>query len=491
MDNKIYIDKDIIVDTQLTKQENDVDMNSDNDVDMNSDTEEIDSVRLKEIEDEFFSTVKNNISYDVYKYPTESKYIPIKQTSEIFGPYGTQWIHDIQEHDKITDELEKRGEIYDKLRSVKLPPQRSKEWFKMRMTRITASDGGCVLGQNKYESPYKFILKKTTDVPFQSNKFCYHGKKLEEIATMIYEYRTNVRVEEFGLMAHANILFLGASPDGICCRYKYDGKHYTKYVGRMLEIKCPLTRKIKMSGPIKDHICPIYYWIQQQLQLECCDLEECDFWQCKFTEYSSRSDFIEDTDINEPFRSISFGFEKGCLIQLIPRKTKNKYWSTVYDEAIFIYPPKIEMSPYDCDMWIIKMLHEIKRNPKYWDYVLDRILYWRLDQSKNVTIKRDRKWFSESLPIFKRMWGYVIFFRKNPDKLDLLLDFINTRKIKYNKEIMKFIENLYDTGHKKYDKFIKDARKNIKKIKKKKTKPKIKYDSLSYNDGEYMFIDDE
>ena len=30
--------------------------------------------------------------------------------------------------------------------------------------------------------------------------------------------------------------------------------------------------------------------------------------------------FIDDTDSDEPFRSLKTGFEKGCLIQLVPRK---------------------------------------------------------------------------------------------------------------------------------------------------------------------------
>ena len=114
---------------------------------------------------------------------------------------------------------------------------------------------------------------------------------LEEPATMVYQYRMNVTVEEFGLMIHPKYSFLGASPDGIVNHYKLNGKHKTKYVGRMLEIKCPKVRKIKMDGPIKNHICPIYYWDQVQLQLECCDLEECDFWQCKISLYKTRQEF--------------------------------------------------------------------------------------------------------------------------------------------------------------------------------------------------------
>tara|TARA_A100001015_G_C14893055_1_gene673244 strand:- start:796 stop:1179 length:384 start_codon:yes stop_codon:yes gene_type:complete len=65
---------------------------------------------------------------------------------------------------------------------------------------------------------------------------------LEEPATMAYQYRMNVIVEEFGLMMHPKYSFLGASPDGIVNKYKLDGEHKTKYVGRMLYPKCPTCR---------------------------------------------------------------------------------------------------------------------------------------------------------------------------------------------------------------------------------------------------------
>ena len=61
--------------------------------------------------------------------------------------------------------------------------------------------------------------------------------------------------------------------------------NFSDMVGRMLEIKCPLTRKIKTSGEVDGEICPHYYYCQVQQQLECCDLEYCDFWQCSLQEF--------------------------------------------------------------------------------------------------------------------------------------------------------------------------------------------------------------
>lgn len=386
-----------------------------------------------------------------YSIPSEFKYIPKKKDSEEHGPYGTQWVHEEQVDDELGEDELRRSMVLDDLMSIIYPEQRSDEWFRMRNDKITASDGGTVIGINKHEPQYKFILKKVVGAPFQSNEFCYHGKKYEKIATMIYENRMNVRVEEFGLVGHPTIDHLGASPDGIIGKYKLDGKHLTKYVGRMLEIKCPLVRKIKMDGEIKDNICPIYYWAQVQLQLQCCLLDECDFWQCELLEYNNREDFINDTDPDEPFRSLSTGNEKGCLIQLVPMDRANdikegKYLDVIYDTAAFIYPPSIEMSPHELDQWVLNTVQNISYNSDYKNYVLDKVIYWRLGTNKSVTIYRDDKWFDENKPILKKLWQQVEYFRKNEDKTKVLTDFIDSLLVKSNTKIMNTIEEIMNNS---------------------------------------------
>ena len=88
------------------------------------------------------------------------------------------------------------------------------------------------------------------------------GVKYEEVAVMIYEQRNSMKVFEYGCIPHPVYDFIGASPDGITDS------------GIMLEIKCPSSRKI--TGVI-----PSYYWCQVQTQLEVCELDRCDFLECK------------------------------------------------------------------------------------------------------------------------------------------------------------------------------------------------------------------
>jgi putative phage-type endonuclease len=384
-----------------------------------------------------------------YDYDNET-YKHIKYTDVKYGPFTESWVHDEKQYD---DELEdihiQRQKIVQGLMEIEYPAQRSEQWFKDRDTLISASDGGCVVGVNKHESPYKFIVKKVFGSTFKSNEFCYHGKKYEQIATMIYENRMNVIVHEFGLVRSKKYSFLGASPDGIVKFHKADGIHVTNRVGRMLEIKCPFIRKIKHDGEIKDHQVPIYYWVQVQLQLQCCELDECDFWQCELTEYNSREDFINDTNPDEPWRRIKNNLEKGCVIQLIPKARKKEiedgnYLNVIWEDAIFMYPDSIEWGPKKIDEWIEKCKKIIKTDEKYKDFEFDKEIYWKLETSSSVTVYRDEEWFAENLPILKKMWDYVLFYRENPIKKEELQKYLDNLEYKSNAKIMKFIEDHYN-----------------------------------------------
>ena len=408
----------------------------------------------EDLEKEFNSLCvshSNNNSNNSTYVSTDVKYKGKMQTSEKFGPYSKSFINDIQYNDIYTEEHHAQADKVLKLLSIEYPPQRSDEWFLMRDGKMTASDVGVVTCVNKYEPQYTFIVKKVFGKQFNGNANTHRGKKYEKIATLVYEYRMNVHVEEFGLIGHPVHTFLGASPDGIVGLYKNDEKHKTNLVGRMVEIKCP--KQITTEGEIIGDICKPYYWAQVQLQLECCDLDKCDFWQCDMYEYKNKQEFLNDTDAVEPFRSKFNGFEKGCVIQLIPRDkmadTITDYFQAVIDHAEYIYPPKIEMSPYECDQWILSTIDElqtqcVKKGDKYYNLVFDKILYWRLNNTHCVTLDRDKEWFKTELPRLKQMWDYVEFFRKYPDKKKILEDYIDSLNIKKNDKIMDVVKKLYE-----------------------------------------------
>lgn len=344
----------------------------------------------------------------------------------------------------------KLEEHFQKLKALPQPEQRTKEWYEYRHNRITASDTAAAIDENPYEPVESFILKKCDpDHPFFDNHNVYHGKKYELIATKIYEHIYNTQVFEFGALPSDKHEFLGASPDGICSCKTLDNK-FSEKLGTMLEIKCvaPNGRTIETSGAIPGHICPYYYYLQVQQQLECCDLEICDFWQCKLIEYKTREEYLFDKclytahteGVNGKKIQIDNRIKKGMLIQFYPFE-----WTPQFDgdeklwKSKFIYPPRLDMTEKQYDEWFNKTMNNL--NTDYPDIVKThyfyKVIYWKLEQSHNQPIQRDRELFERILPIMKQTWERVSYYRENLEKLDELKEIVERRK-KYIKTDTNF-----------------------------------------------------
>jgi putative phage-type endonuclease len=127
---------------------------------------------------------------------------------------------------------------------------------------ITASDAASAIGDNHYESPDSFIRKKVLRTKWGGNAATEHGTLLEPFVRDLYDKKFGKNTTEIGLVQHPTYPFIGGSADGITDD------------GILLEIKCPLTRKIENKVPK-------YYLPQIQLLLEILDFEDCDFVQYK------------------------------------------------------------------------------------------------------------------------------------------------------------------------------------------------------------------
>ncbi len=353
--------------------------------------------------------------------------------------------YSIINREDLTTRQKRLFDQYKYLANLPQPAQKSKEWFDMRNNMITASNCGSVIGECKY-TPIKALLidKIGLGEKFRENKFVYHGKKYEKIAIMIYENIYNSKVGEFGLIQHPTISYLGASPDGICMSLTLDGK-INKLIGRMLEIKCPPARKIQSNGKIKGDICPDYYWIQVQIQLECCDLDECDFWQCHLIEYESEKDFINDpvddlvhsqseqyiqdidTEIDEPAIKIMIDKRnrKGALIELLPiDQSKIPKGDLVEWYGKYIYPPTILLNESEYKNWINNTIQNLSTlYPELIiEYKFSRIVYWKLQSSHNELIVRQKEWFEKNKEFYRIFWNRVKYYREHLEhaKYDLI-----------------------------------------------------------------------
>lgn len=393
---------------------------------------------------------------------------------------------------KVPSKYTKLFDHFEKLKKLPQPAQRSKEWHNYRYNRITASDAAAAIDLNPYEPVEAFILKKCDpNFPFRDNTAVFHGKKYEPTATMIYEHIYNTRVFEFGALPSEKYSILGASPDGISSKYTLDNK-FSERLGIMLEIKCPVTRDIQIRGKIVGDICPFYYYCQVQQQLACCELDVCDFWQCKLSEYKSREEYLADNckscsnTINSSGvkMDVDDRLKKGIILEFYPKNFIPEFEGDLAEwKSKYIIPKRLDMDESQYDKWTTKMLDQYKTlYPDIAkDYYFYRIIYWKLEMSHNVSINRDDKFLGTIIPVLQDTWKKVLYYREHQEDLDELKQIVNKRK-KYVKFNTGYTINSEQIVNNKYN--ILDKSFNLKQLFETKPPPKssgFKFKNINQN----------
>jgi putative phage-type endonuclease len=273
---------------------------------------------------------------------------------------------------KIDNQLEK-------LKSIIQPEQRSDEWYIFRNSTLTASNIWKIFVSDYSQT--QLILEKCE--PLDINKFkvtntnspLHWGQKYEPVSILYYEYIHNTKVSEFGCIPHKDYSFIAASPDGIIC----DGS--SNLFGRMLEIKNVVSREI--TGIPK-----MEYWIQMQLQMEVCNLNECDFLETKFIQYDTEEEYREDKETEY----------KGIILQYL--KDESPY---------YVYAPfmLIDLDSEEYKRW------EDEEKEKNKDLELIARLYWKLVKISCVLVLRNKIWFKKVQPMIEIFWNNLVKERES------------------------------------------------------------------------------
>jgi len=276
-----------------------------------------------------------------------------------------------------------------KLKEIPQAKQKSAEWNNVRNNLLTASNIWKIFSSEaQYNS---FVYEKCK--PMDENKIDYMnvntssslhwGVKYEPVTIMIYEDMYKTKIDEFGCIPHEKYNFIGASPDGINC-----DPNNKPLFGRMLEIKNIYNREI--TGTPKQE-----YWIQTQIQMETCDLDECDFVETRFKEYDNEENFYQDSQHDY----------RGVILYFIKRTTAiNNNFNSSINLPVYKYMPlELEKNKNAIDKWVKETKDLCKE-----EYVLFNTLYWYLDEFSCVLIKRNRLWFETALPKIKEVWSVIL-----------------------------------------------------------------------------------
>lgn len=277
-----------------------------------------------------------------------------------------------------------------KLQQIPQPAQRTPEWYAFRNGLISASNAWKVFGSEAMRNSIIYEKCKCNDTTAENtagrwvnvNSPMHWGVKYEPVSVMLYEKLTSAKIGEFGCIRHPKYPFIGASPDGI------NIDETSAHFGRMLEIKNIVNREI--TGIPK-----LEYWIQTQLQMETCDLDECDFFETRFIEYVDETAFYDD---DRQHRGVILYFTKHGDVNATP---------------IYRYLPlHINIDPQSIAEWINNTKHEIQREYETDHITHNSTIYWHLDEYSCVLIERNRPWFAAALPKIREMWDIIETERK-------------------------------------------------------------------------------
>jgi putative phage-type endonuclease len=280
--------------------------------------------------------------------------------------------------------------IQDKIEHIKQKPQpeqRTEQWYSFRHNLITASnaykafESQNTVNQLIYEKCQPLKNKEDDKNKMVNINTPFHwGQKYEPLSVMLYEKMYNTKVADFGCIQHDKYKFLGASPDGI--NVDMNSERY----GRMLEIKNIVNREIN-GIPKKE------YWIQMQMQMEVCDLNECDFLETKFVEYENSDSFFNELQIDDKESILD---TKGLVLYFHNSKEAKPF---------YVYKPLNIVKKYDILKWEEDTI-ELYQTPIY-NLLYIQTIYWKLEKLSCVLVMRNSNWFKNNIQTLENVWNVI------------------------------------------------------------------------------------
>jgi hypothetical protein len=310
------------------------------------------------------------ISAESLAYSFEFTDLEQQYVDQIIQMYKEQYILQVsQKQLQISNSPSK--EILDELLNRKQIEQRTPEWYAQMNDIISASELGNLFASTRQRA--KMVISKTMRyeprfaplaVPSDRMSAFDWGIRFEPVVKQIYEHKYKATVKELGRLIHPTYNKCSASPDGLV----YECSNSEK-VGRLVEIKCPVTREI-------DGTVPKNYYAQMQMQLHVTQLKLCDYVEAQF---SSKYN-------NTPER-IGPGLYNGfvALVRYPEMKGDNEFY--------YVYSPVNVENNWQ---------PEIKK-----DEELVEIIPWRLIQWKEQIVTRSEEWWTSIKPVIDTFWEDV------------------------------------------------------------------------------------
>uniref|UniRef100_A0A6C0HYE5 Uncharacterized protein n=1 Tax=viral metagenome TaxID=1070528 RepID=A0A6C0HYE5_9ZZZZ len=198
-----------------------------------------------------------------------------------------------------------------------------------------------------------YVSKKMETIK-EVAQFNMKNKWIYTVGKMLYENETGAKIGESGRIQHPHIPSIICEFDGIVENME------SPLYGRIIEIN-NVQKKYNIGIPYEEE------WIKLQMQMECCDLEFCDYVETQIKEYETEEEFFADEERT-----------KGLILIL----EKN-------GESVYKYMPLT----IGTEIKEIKAWMEETYNDEY-KYV--NTIYWYLENYEISLVIRNHDWFNKS-----------------------------------------------------------------------------------------------
>jgi len=266
----------------------------------------------------------------------------------------------------------RRRSVFKVLRDYGVADQRTDAWHTKRSEMITASEVTKAFKNATPGARRELLMRKIEgQKPGDGGSMtaCLWGTQFEPIAKEIYgDIQGGADVVDTTCVSHPIHRFLGASPDGIVLtKDKMDARW-----GKLVEFKCPISRPFTQDTPIPDA-----YYHQMQMQMECCNIDECDYVEMQFKTCGKN----EWAKSESPYKGVMVIYDDGT-IQHKPKEGEYSVWKGA-----------IEGEEH-------------------------RIVHWYLNNIRIENVRREPNWMSSHLHELREFWAMVEDCRRDPSKIE-------------------------------------------------------------------------
>lgn len=249
--------------------------------------------------------------------------------------------------------------------------QRTAAWHAKRGEMLTASEIYKALPDATPAQKHELMMSKLTPKPKSEGsgpRALIWGTRFEPIAKEIYCKVSSepMTIADTTCIPHPAISFLGASPDGIIL--SPEGSRH----GRLVEFKCPISRAFSDETPI-----PVSYYHQMQLQMECTQLNTCEYVEFQF----KTPTYTEWKDSTAEYKG---------------------FYAVTEDDTQIKYRDLSDTR--EPSVWRAEVLGDVDD----WD-----IVYWTLEKYRVKVVEHETDWLSKNLKSMEEVWNKILEHRKN------------------------------------------------------------------------------